>query len=105
MAHRRARLILVTAAAVIGTAFIAGAVLRSLPSGNDGYQLPGAVPAQRDYHDPLQLAEAVKEHYRADSASCGKISTGSYTCFAYSDGAAASYAITVSADGRSWHAA
>jgi hypothetical protein len=55
-----------------------------------------------DYRDPLQLAAAVKAHEHGDYGSCSKIA-GSYLCVVgISGGTAASYQVTVSADGKSW---
>jgi hypothetical protein len=60
---------------------------------------------QADYRDPVQLAQAVKDHERAASASCAKLPTGTYYCsVATSGGAVGGYTVTVAEDGKSWRA-
>lgn len=67
--------------------------------------------APRDYHDTVQLAQAVKNTEQAKTgntagtASCGKYIAGKYYCVVvFPGGSAGSYTVTVSADGRSWSA-
>jgi hypothetical protein len=87
------RLVILAVAAAV--ALIAFAVLRPHPSG------PGA----SDYRDPAQLAEAIKSAHHSAAANCGKLPTGKYFCaVAYTDGASASYTVTVAADGKSYTA-
>lgn len=60
---------------------------------------------RRDYRDQLQLSEAVKAHYGAETAGCSRKADGTYFCIVVSTaGAGASYTVTVSPDGRSWSA-
>ena len=61
--------------------------------------------ARPDYRDQIQLSEAVKEHYKAETAGCSKKPDGTYFCIVVSPaGAGASYTVTVSPDGHSWSA-
>lgn len=98
----RTRTLVITVLAAVGAAFVAVAVLRSL--GGDGYRPSVVSHVQTDYHDPLQLGEAVREHYHGQYAGCGRNPDGTYACIVTADGAGASYKVTVSADGKSWSA-
>jgi hypothetical protein len=98
---------IVTFFAVVGAVLIAQGVLRVIPwPGSDGFSPTSAVvPGARDYHDQLQLSEAVTQHYGAKYGGCGKNPDGTYACVLVgTNGAGATYTITVSPDGKTWSA-
>jgi hypothetical protein len=63
-----------------------------------------AASAPRDYHDPGQLAQAVKAHEPgAISADCAHLTGAHYTCaVGFPGGTLGSYAVIVAADGTSY---
>lgn len=88
---------------IIGAAVVAAAagIWLAFPHGH----------AARDYRDPVQLAQAVKDAEQAKtgtqpaSASCGKLAAGKYMCVvAYADGTSGEYGVTVAPDGSSYQA-
>lgn len=90
--------------AVAGAVLIAQGILWAWPGG-DGYRPASVIPRAHDYRDQLQLSGAVKAHYGAKYAGCGKNPDGTYACILVgANGAGASYTVTVSADGSSWSA-
>lgn len=61
--------------------------------------------SQADYRDPVQLAQAVKDAEHGTAADCSKLSAGMYVCAVGRTGnVMGTYQVTVSADGKSWHA-
>lgn len=64
-----------------------------------------AASAPRDYRDPVQLAQALKDAHHGTAASCGKLPDGNYFCdVANADGASGTYTVHVTADGSGYQA-